>query len=329
MARLTGWEIDKSAQSSLALGKADAIRKFIRAFGPLAVVDPELSFLVVLRRYHPELNCSPDDPPYKSDDFSIGLGLYTAMSYSYCRLPKSLTYQSVTLERSAVPSTGMAVFDILITTAEFGSTRTNVAELMTKIPTHTMEQSEASRLSGFRALINERPKPIKKIPITSTHITLDLIGMLTPSDFADWWTATAMIPFFGQRRPVTLMAFNPQDPAHAPRLEKADAAITLFLNRTAADRRAAGRTVVKNCHNFIESVGEQDWNTAMAQCDPDKIWTFVHPRNVYLEYHEKSRRMNIVLARECDWEEEHGLQLVYRDGTTLVRMSERDGHLLQ
>lgn len=32
---------------------------------------------------------------------------------------------------------------------------------------------------------------------------------------------------------------------------------------------------------------------------------------------------------ECDWEEEHGLQLVFRQGKKLTRISDQDGHLTE
>ncbi len=37
--------------------------------------------------------------------------------------------------------------------------------------------------------------------------------------------------------------------------------------------------------------------------------------------------MYVQIAADCDWEPEHGLQLVYRGGNELVRVSEQDGHL--
>ncbi len=35
----------------------------------------------------------------------------------------------------------------------------------------------------------------------------------------------------------------------------------------------------------------------------------------------------IQIAAECDWEEEHGLQIIYKNGNQLSRVSEQDGHL--
>ena len=35
----------------------------------------------------------------------------------------------------------------------------------------------------------------------------------------------------------------------------------------------------------------------------------------------------VVVGANCNWEFEHGLQIVYRPGSELVRLSQIDGHL--
>lgn len=37
--------------------------------------------------------------------------------------------------------------------------------------------------------------------------------------------------------------------------------------------------------------------------------------------------MYVQLTGSCDWEKEHGLQVVLRQGRTLSRVSSQDGHL--
>ena len=37
----------------------------------------------------------------------------------------------------------------------------------------------------------------------------------------------------------------------------------------------------------------------------------------------------VQVACECDWEQEHGLQLVFRQGKKLTRISDNDGHLTE
>jgi hypothetical protein len=331
MTKLDGWEIDASAQDALLFGKTAVLDEFARAYGPLVGCDVSRRILVVLRRYHPNLNCSPNDSHYPSDDYSIGLAVYTESSYTYFRLPKSLTYQHVHVERSATHALGSAIFDIEIATAEHGLTRTNTQELMQQLPNFSPTLlTERQMLDVYRQLTSQRITPPQAIPITSKQITLSAVGDLTPSDFADWWSTTTMIPLVGLALPVTFAEFNPQDRAQAPRLAKANTALTAFLKLGPADRRVAGTKVIANCHAYIDAVGAETWNDAMARCDdPDHIWDFVHPQHVYIEWHDDTRRMYVTLACNCDWEEEHGLQLVYRDGAMLTRVSEQDGHLVE
>ena len=73
---------------------------------------------------------------------------------------------------------------------------------------------------------------------------------------------------------------------------------------------------------------EQDIALAdMAQCvDADQIWRYVALKELQVAYHKATDSVFVTLAGECDWEEEHGLQLVFRDGTTLTRVSAQDGH---
>ena len=46
----------------------------------------------------------------------------------------------------------------------------------------------------------------------------------------------------------------------------------------------------------------------------------------------RSRRYEdiyINVTCECEWEKEHGLQIVFRQGKQLTRISEQDGHLTE
>ncbi len=37
--------------------------------------------------------------------------------------------------------------------------------------------------------------------------------------------------------------------------------------------------------------------------------------------------MYILVVCDCDWDDEHGLQLLYRDGGDLIQVGEQDGGL--
>ncbi len=181
--------------------------------------------------------------------------------------------------------------------------------------------------AAFAVFSNVRFVPKPRIKITSTSIELPTVGKLNRSDFEDWFSTTVDVPMLQKPMPVTVMDFNPQDPAQSAHLDLFDATIAAFLKFDGGERAVSGRKILENCHSFIDAVGEEDWNRAMAACrDPLEIWSYVHPKHVYIQYHEATASAYLTLACDCDWEEEHGLQLVYRDGAILTRVSEQDGH---
>ena len=111
----------------------------------------------------------------------------------------------------------------------------------------------------------------------------------------------------------------------------ADAALRAFLTLTSADRLKASQPVFDNCQEFLEAVGANAENQAMAELQKvEEIWSYVHPQRVYLS--RRSRRdlsIYLQISCHCDWEEEHGLQLVFRRGRDLVTVSAEDGHLAE
>nr|WP_206680680.1 hypothetical protein [Hymenobacter polaris] len=62
--------------------------------------------------------------------------------------------------------------------------------------------------------------------------------------------------------------------------------------------------------------------------DENEIWKFVWPTDIYVSrrpYNEPD--IYVQVTCECDWEQEHGLQLVFKQGKKITRVSEQDGHL--
>ena len=57
------------------------------------------------------------------------------------------------------------------------------------------------------------------------------------------------------------------------------------------------------------------------------VWKHVQPSEVYVKRRRKDKKVYMAIAAECDWEPEHGLQIVYRNGDQLSRVSAQDGHL--
>jgi hypothetical protein len=165
------------------------------------------------------------------------------------------------------------------------------------------------------------------------RITSQVAGELTQDEqLDDWWESTAAIavPFFdGRALPVVFMNYTPAEDAAF--LQQADDALRNFLALTMADRLAVSAHVHKNCTDFLEVVGHDEADEPMhAIKDASEIWAFVHPTNVYVKRrHRRDRDVYVQIACECEWEGEHGLQLVFRRGRQLTRVSAQDGHMTE
>lgn len=160
-------------------------------------------------------------------------------------------------------------------------------------------------------------------------ITSSIIGPLTEDkQFTYWWKSQPVaVPFFdGEKLPVTFMNYAPDDdPAF---MQEADAALQSFLNFGEAERKAASAQVYKNCMDFLAAVTTDEFDAPMLQMEEAaEVWQFVYPTDIFVSRHPNTNVLYLQVACECEWEQEHGLQLVFKQGTELTRVSAQDGHL--
>ena len=83
--------------------------------------------------------------------------------------------------------------------------------------------------------------------------------------------------------------------------------------------------------DFLNAVGYDEYDKVLWEIkDKNDIWNHVQPYEIYVErrpYEDKDIYINIIC--DCDWELEHGLQLVFRQGKQITRVSMIDGHLTE
>jgi hypothetical protein len=154
-------------------------------------------------------------------------------------------------------------------------------------------------------------------------MNIPTLGALKPDpDIPEWLRCEPReIPFFdGQKLPFILDALEEADE------QDVESAIAAFLKLGPADRLAASQYVFANYTRTAELVGEEDLD---CQVESEKaIWQHVHPSEVFISRrHRRDRAIYISITAGCDWEREHGLQIVYRRGLELARVSDQDGHL--
>jgi hypothetical protein len=326
MASVTGWELYEP-QNHLPAHRTNVVSTFVEQYQGCAALSPDGQTLVIIRRYHPTLNMAPDDSPNADSTYVVGLAYYRQGMYTWFYLPKSYAYSAIRVSDD-IPAV------VEIDTVENGTIVTNIQELHRKLANMRagggVASEEAWLVENFAQLANVVVPPAPVIPITQNVIDLGPpVGQLhAVSGMSGWWTNDAVaVAYFDRSLPVTLMECNPQDPSQEGFVAKASHAISQFLLLNESDRLSASQQVNAYCQDFIEAVGVEDWNEEMAAItNPDDVWKFVDPREVLISYSESRDAMFIVLSCECDWEEEHGLQLIYREGNELVRVSDQDGH---
>ena len=108
-------------------------------------------------------------------------------------------------------------------------------------------------------------------------------------------------------------------------------AIDNFLALTEANRIADSYHIFAYYKDFHKDVGGEDWlDEEMGIPEsPTDIWKYVKPnRMICIEKgYDGDDNWYITMEANCDWEEEHGLMLVWRNGTTLTKVGGYDGHL--
>lgn len=103
---------------------------------------------------------------------------------------------------------------------------------------------------------------------------------------------------------------------------EAKAALAAWSALTAADREADTRHLHAYYLDLVEETGEGD-----PEVEPVSLWGGVEPGAVHLTTNsDPDGHVYLVLEAECGWEEEHGVMMVWRDGGTLIKLGEFDGH---
>lgn len=165
----------------------------------------------------------------------------------------------------------------------------------------------------------------------NSEITSKVLGQLKQDYFPDWWKSEPIeIPFFNnQKLPITCMDFEPEEDKTF--IEEADQALTYFLQLSSNDRQSVSEPVYRNCMDFLDAIEEDEEDEHFREIENiNEIWNFVFPTDIFVSRrHRRDQEIYIHIACECGWEQEHGLQLVFRQGKKLTRVSGQDGHLTE
>ena len=162
-----------------------------------------------------------------------------------------------------------------------------------------------------------------------TTIKSEIIGVLRQNDkFDDWWESELIeIPFFDNKKlKITFTDLNPSQDLTF--IQDADIALRSFLEKRVTNRLTISDAIFKNCMDFLKAVEYDEADKMLWDIQyKEEIWNFVYPENIYVSRSDADIYINAIC--ECEWEHEHGLQLVFFKGIKLTRVSSQDGHLTE
>jgi hypothetical protein len=118
--------------------------------------------------------------------------------------------------------------------------------------------------------------------------------------------------------------------ADDPRPDEIRAAIQRVLESGPGILSAAQPHVVRYCEEMLARYSDRE-RPAVRLEKPSDVWSYVQFGSIFYV----SRRADgdaedgvyLSLECSCDWEVEHGLQLVLRDGRAVTKVGPFDGHL--
>jgi hypothetical protein len=149
------------------------------------------------------------------------------------------------------------------------------------------------------------------------------LGTLERHPSIEEWLCSEPIPvplLFGQSVVFTLDGLEASD-EHDTRV-----AIAAFLALDEEARREASKYVFENYLRMKEMVDDDSLGCDIA--DQNRVWEHVRFTEVFVRRrHRRDRSIYVSVMAECDWEIEHGLQVVFHRGSRLSRVSDQDGHI--
>lgn len=147
-----------------------------------------------------------------------------------------------------------------------------------------------------------------------------IVGQLSQSKFANdlYESEPFEIPYFNNKR-LKISYFGTADPKY---FDSAEKVLKNFLDLT-SDTRINDSLRVFAYYFQTLSYG---YTKSLDIWNPSDIWNFVTPTEIMIEF-DDDYEFYVCASCECDWEIEHGLQLIFKNGTTLTRASGHDGHV--
>lgn len=142
-------------------------------------------------------------------------------------------------------------------------------------------------------------------------------------DIDEWYESEAVsIPLLGGHE----LAFTIENIDDDENPEEFEEAISNFMELKESLKSEIEPYIYKNYLEFKDAVGSEYCPTNISSASG--VWQFVYPSYVCVSRRPYgNEEVYVQLLAECEWEPEHGLQVVFHKGKSVNRVSDQDGHL--
>lgn len=158
---------------------------------------------------------------------------------------------------------------------------------------------------------------------------LESVGKLSPHpDIPDECLISdkVSIPFFNSKNLRFVLVLDNENDERF--LSDTDKAIKTFLEKDKNERNEISSLVFENYFDYVNMIGE---DVGIPKIKTKlSVWRYVYPQEIFIKRRSRrDRDIYLNITCECEWEFEHGLQLVFRQGKKLTRVTSQDGHLTE
>lgn len=151
-----------------------------------------------------------------------------------------------------------------------------------------------------------------------------IIGQLKAHPDIDGWYESEAIAISLLGGHELCLTIEDTDEDHNP--EEFEQAICNFMALTESLKAEIEPHIYKHYLEFKEAVASECCPTNIP--NQSDVWQFIYPSYVNVSRRPYGNKgVYVQLLGECEWEPEHGLQVVFQNGKSLNRVSDQDGHL--
>lgn len=155
--------------------------------------------------------------------------------------------------------------------------------------------------------------------LPTSHVESKIVGQLKPVTYD---------PDFFESKPFPFPYFDNKElkvgfveARHKEYLDRANDVLENFTKLNSVDRTKDSDMVNRYYYDTLKYGYTNPLNIKTAK----DVWDFVSPTEIVIHWDENGD-LYLCVSCDCQWEEEHGLQLVFKNGQMLTRARGHDGH---